>query len=123
LDLCIKPDWHNTYGYKDSTNSRRKEENLLSIDGVVGAGIARDEDNNYIIGIAVYVEDGIIDIKKIPSKLGEFDVFIKRINEATEFERERMILHKEYWQTHNNSVPSRSLTKKIENRSQSFLQL
>lgn len=32
------------------------EEDLLSIEGVVGAGIARNEDN-HIIGIAVYVED------------------------------------------------------------------
>jgi len=67
------------------------KENLLSIDGVVGAGIARDEDN-HIIGIAVYVEDNVTDTQEIPDKLDEFDVFIKRIGEASEFEKERMII-------------------------------
>lgn len=56
----------------------KNEENLLSIDGVVGAGIARDE-NNHIIGIAVYVEDYMVHFEKIPSKLGEFKISIKRI--------------------------------------------
>lgn len=67
------------------------EQNLLSIDGVVGAGIARDE-NNHIIGIAVYVEDDMTDVQKIPNKLGEFKVFIKGMSEASEFEKERMII-------------------------------
>ncbi len=64
---------------------------MLSIDGVVGAGIARDE-NNHIIGIAVYVEDDMTDVQKIPNKLGEFKVFIKGMSEASEFEKERMII-------------------------------
>lgn len=50
---------------------------LLGVEGVIGAGIARDKDN-HIIGIAVYVEDNIIDTQKIPAELGEFRVFIKR---------------------------------------------
>lgn len=31
-------------------------------------------------------------IQRVPSKLGEFDVFIKRISEASGFEKERMII-------------------------------
>lgn len=69
------------------------EENLLSIEGVVGAGIARDE-NNYITGIALYVEDDMSDFHGIPSKLDGFQVFIKRISEASEFEETTMIIRK-----------------------------
>lgn len=71
------------------------EEDLLSIDGVVGAGIARDE-NNHIKGIAVYVEDYMTDVQKIPSKLGEFKVFVIKITEASEFEKERMNIYRIY---------------------------
>lgn len=71
----------------------KNKEALLSINGVVGAGIARDE-NNYIIGIAVYAEDNITNIQKIPNKLDNFKIFIKRMSEATEFEKERMIIRK-----------------------------
>ena len=66
-------------------------EELLSIDGVVGAGIARDEDN-HIIGIAVYVEDDVTEVQKIPAKLGEFEVFVRRVSEISEFEKEKMII-------------------------------
>jgi len=69
------------------------EDDLLNIDGVIGAGIARDE-NNYIIGIAVYVEDNMTNTQDIPSELGEFQVFIVRISEASEFEKEKMIIIK-----------------------------
>jgi len=72
-------------------------ENLLSVLGVVGAGIARDE-NNHIIGIAVYVEDNLADTVKIPSKLGEFKVYIKSMDEASESEEEGMIIRN----THHN---------------------
>ena len=68
------------------------EDYLLGIDGVIGAGIARNESNNYIIGIAVYVEDNMTNVQEIPSELGEFKVFIKRISEASEFEKKRMII-------------------------------
>lgn len=68
-------------------------EELLGIEGVVGAGIARDE-NNYIIGIAVYVEDDVTEIREIPGELGEFEVFVKRVSEISEFEKEKMIIHK-----------------------------
>jgi hypothetical protein len=67
---------------------------LLSIDGVIGAGIARNSSNNYIIGIAVYAEDNITDVQEIPDKLGEFTVFIKRKSEISEFEKERMIIRR-----------------------------
>lgn len=69
------------------------EESLLSIEGVVGAGIARDE-NNHIIGIAVYVEDDMTDFQEIPSKLNGFQVFIKKMSEASEFEKANMIIRK-----------------------------
>ena len=71
------------------------EASLLNIQGVVGAGIARDE-NNYIIGIAVYVEDDISDSQKqkIPSELGEFKVIIKNISEASDSEKANMIIRK-----------------------------
>ena len=72
-------------------------ENLLSVVGVVGAGIARDE-NNHILGIAVYVEDNLADTLKIPSKLGEFKVYIKSMDEANESEEEGMIIRN----THHN---------------------
>lgn len=71
---------------------------LLSIDGVVGAGIARNSSNNHILGIAVYVEDSITDVQKIPDKIGEFTVFIKRISEISEFEKEHMIIRREDFQ-------------------------
>ena len=71
----------------------KNREELFSIDGVVGAGIARDE-SNYIMGIAVYVEDDMTEIQEIPSRLGEFEVFVKRIGDASEFEKERMIIGK-----------------------------
>ncbi|WP_455284969.1 hypothetical protein [[Eubacterium] cellulosolvens] len=67
-------------------------EELLSIGGVMGAGIARDEDN-HIVGIAVYVEDEVTEISKIPAKLGEFQVFVRRMGEISEFEKEKMIIH------------------------------
>lgn len=66
---------------------------LLGIEGVVGAGVARGEDN-YIIGIAVYVEDDVSDLRRIPGRLGGFDVFVKRVSEASEFEREGMIVRR-----------------------------
>jgi len=69
------------------------EATLLNIEGVVGAGIARDE-KNCIIGIAVYVEDSMTDFQRIPSKLDGFLVFIKKMSEATEFERGSMIIRK-----------------------------
>ena len=70
------------------------KDDLLNIDGVIGAGIARNESNNYIIGIAVYVEDNMTNVQEIPSELGGFKVFIKRISEASEFEKENMIIRK-----------------------------
>ena len=73
------------------------EDYLLSIEGVIGAGIARNESNNYIIGIAVYVEDDMTNVQEIPSELGGFKVFIKRISEASEFEKENMVIPKQYW--------------------------
>jgi len=69
------------------------KESLFSVDGVVGAGIARD-DNNYIIGIAVYVEDDMVDLERIPSELNGFQVFVKRMSEASESERASMIIRK-----------------------------
>jgi len=69
------------------------EKMLLSIDGVVSAGIARNEDNS-IAGIAVYIED-TVDDQKIPSMFGEFNVVFKKISEVTEFEKERMIICKQ----------------------------
>ena len=71
-------------------------ENLLGVFGVVGAGIARDESNR-IIGIVVYVED-VTDTQKIPTKLGEFKVYIKGLNEASDFEKERMIIRNTHYQ-------------------------
>jgi hypothetical protein len=57
---------------------------LLGIDGVVGAGIARNESNNYIIGIAVYVEDNLNNAQGIPSELGGFKVFVKTASGTNE---------------------------------------
>ena len=70
------------------------EDYLLSIEGVIGAGIARNESNNYIIGIAVYVEDDMTNVQGIPRELNGFKVFTKRISEASEIEKEKMIIRK-----------------------------
>lgn len=67
---------------------------LLGIDGVIGAGIARNESNNYIIEIVVYVGDNMTSVQEIPGELGGFKVFIKRISEASEFEKEKMVIRK-----------------------------
>jgi len=72
----------------------KNEDYLLGIDGVGGAGIARNESNNYIIGIAVYVEDSMTSVQEILNELGEFKVFIKKISETSEFEKEQMIIRK-----------------------------
>jgi hypothetical protein len=77
---------------------KENQDFLLSIDGVIGAGIARNSSNNHIIGTAVYVEDNITDVQGIPDKIGEFTVFIKRISEISEFEKERMLIRREDWQ-------------------------
>jgi len=69
------------------------EASLLDIEGVVGAGIARDE-QNYIIGIAVYVEDSMPDFQRIPSTLDGFQVVVKKMSETTEPERASMIIRK-----------------------------
>jgi hypothetical protein len=69
------------------------EATLLSIEGVVGAGIARDE-MNYIVGIAIYVEDSMTDFQRVPNKLDGFQVVIKKMSEASEFERTSMIIRK-----------------------------
>jgi hypothetical protein len=50
-------------------------DSLLSVDGVVGAGIERNQTNNYIIGIAVYVDNNT-DTAQIPLRLGGFTVFV-----------------------------------------------
>lgn len=87
----------------DTMMIRVLEENrddLLNVVGVVGAGIARDE-TNHIIGIAVYVDDEIAPTQQLPGKLGEFDVFIKRISEVSNFEKERMILRNPLYQLLN----------------------
>ena len=70
--------------------------NLLGIVGVVGAGIARDE-NNRTMGIAVYVDDAIISTQEIPSKMGEFRVYIKDIDEASDFEKEKMLIRNTHY--------------------------
>jgi len=71
---------------------------ILNIEGVVGAGIKMNEDDSSA-SIVIYVEDDIQEIEKIPSKLydknlGEYRVFIKRISEASDFEKEKMIIYK-----------------------------
>lgn len=78
----------------------RNRDKLLNIEGVVGAGIKRNEDNN-ITGIVVYIEDDITEIDKtkildklIDKNLGEYKIFIKKISEASDFEKEKMIIHK-----------------------------
>jgi len=44
------------------------KDKILNIEGVVGAGINMNKDNN-IVGIVIYVEDNIQEIKRIPSNL------------------------------------------------------
>lgn len=68
------------------------EEKLLGIDGFIGAGIRRNESNNHIIGIAVWVEENMTNIQEIPNELGGFEVFIKRTSEASGLERDKLII-------------------------------
>jgi len=72
----------------------RNRESLLSIDGVVGAGIARNETDNSITGIVVYVEDNMTNVQEIPSELEGFKAFVKRMSETSEYEKENMIIHR-----------------------------
>jgi hypothetical protein len=65
---------------------------LLGIPSIVGAGIARNETNNYIIGIAIYTADNSTDTSQIPQKLGDFSVFVKNISGVGDFEKNRMII-------------------------------
>ena len=74
----------------------KNKDDLLGIDGVIGVGIARNESDNSIIGIAVYVEDNMTNVQEIPSELDGFKVFVKRISEASEFEKQSMIIRKQY---------------------------
>ena len=67
------------------------KDKLLDIDGVVGAGIAKNE-NNATIGIAVYIEDDIASNHLIPRKINDYHVYIKKINETSEIEKEEMII-------------------------------
>jgi len=69
------------------------KETLLNIEGVAGAGIACDE-SNYIIGIAVYIEDNMTNFHILPSKLDGFQVFIKRVSDVSEFEKAKMVIRK-----------------------------
>jgi hypothetical protein len=66
---------------------------LLSIDGVVGAGIARNTSDNHIIGINVYVEGNMTNIQDIPKQLGAYTVFIQNVNETTASQKD-MIIHR-----------------------------
>lgn len=72
---------------------QENEEFLLGIHGVVGAGIARDE-NNRTVGITVYVKDGMTEVQEIPNRLNGFNIYIKKMSEATEIEKEMMIIVK-----------------------------
>jgi hypothetical protein len=74
----------------------KNKNDLLSIDGVVGAGIARNPNDNSIIGIAVYMEDNMTNAQEIPSELDGFQVFVKRISQASEIEKESMIIRKQH---------------------------
>jgi hypothetical protein len=65
---------------------------LLNISSVVGAGIARNSTDNHILGIAVYIADNATDTQDIPQTLGDFTVIVKRISEASESEKEHMII-------------------------------
>jgi len=69
---------------------------LLGIDGVLGAGIARNQSDNSIVGIAVYIEDNMTNVQEIPSELDGFKVFVKKISQASEFEKDSMIIRKQY---------------------------
>jgi len=80
----------------DTLNQNKNS--LLGIPSVVGAGIARNESNNYIIGIAVYTVDNSTDTSQIPKKLGDFSVFVKNISAVGDFEKNRMIIGREGFQ-------------------------
>jgi len=68
---------------------------LLGITGVVGAGIARDESNR-IIGISIYVDD-VVNGESLPDRLGEFKTYIRRFDEASDLEKEKMIIRNYYF--------------------------
>jgi len=76
---------------------------LLSILGVAGAGIARDA-NNHIVGVAIHLDDEIANSKEIPSRLGEFKVYIKRFEEASDFENLRLFLWYVYFKEGKRAI-------------------
>jgi len=86
-------------GLVDVKISEVLEENggkLLSLVGVVGAGIARDE-NNRIVGISIYVDDYLVDREEIPDQIGGFKIYIKRFEETSDYERKQMIIRNIYF--------------------------
>lgn len=82
---------------------QENREKLLSLFGVVGAGIARDQSNR-IIGVMVYLDDNLTDEEDLPSRLGEFKVYFRRLKEASSIERERMIIRNGYYHLLNVTV-------------------
>jgi hypothetical protein len=77
----------------DTVNENK--DSLLNISSVVGAGIARNNTDNHILGIAIYIADNATDTQDVPQTLGDFTVIVKRISEASESEKEHMIISRE----------------------------
>lgn len=58
---------------------------LESIDGVLAAGFGS---NVHIDGINIYIDAGMINIEAVPTQLGEFQVFLIRIDNTQPHDRE-----------------------------------
>lgn len=67
---------------------------LLSNSEIIGAGIARNSSNNHIIGISLFVKDTPTNIQEISSALGDFALFIKKINVTNGIETSDMIIYR-----------------------------
>ena len=63
---------------------------LESIDGVLAAGIG-DNDTGHIAGINVYIDANMTNVEEIPKQLGEYQVFLVRIDNTHPRDREGLI--------------------------------
>jgi hypothetical protein len=70
----------------------RNEKMILSIKGVLGAGIARSR-NGSTLGIALYVVNNMSDFREIPNEIDGFNVFSSHIWNVSEYEKANMVVN------------------------------
>ena len=71
---------------------------LESIDGVLAAGFGS---NVHIDGINIYIDAGMVNIEAVPTQLGDFQVFLIRIDNSQPQSREGFL----WWSQDLNLIP------------------